>query len=241
MQRLPDLVPRRVAARSGRAAARRSPFTAAHEADCGRRATRASRRTLVDEGLLRPMRARGVRRDPGARLAATPRRAAGSWWYPTTRGGRPDRGVDPRRRCAAPQRDPRDAVLGPLQPQRAAGCDAPACAAASGDLTAADIEAPAACAVTTALRTPATWAGCCGGTTRSRRSTGSCALGVAPGVAGRRGRAASRGTAVCVQLRRWLPLGDPGAESPPESALRLHWHEADLPAGPTTQIWVHAR
>lgn len=42
-----------------------------------------------------------------------------------------------------------------------------------------------------------------------------------------------------VQLRRLAPLGDMGAESPPESALRLHWHEADIPAWPTTQIWVH--
>ena len=42
-----------------------------------------------------------------------------------------------------------------------------------------------------------------------------------------------------VQLRRLAPLGDPGAESPPESALRLHWYEADIPAWPRTQIWVH--
>ncbi|HEV2796257.1 MAG TPA: hypothetical protein VGV65_01445 [Nocardioides sp.] len=42
-----------------------------------------------------------------------------------------------------------------------------------------------------------------------------------------------------VQLRRLAPLGDKGAESPPESALRLHWHEADIPAWPQTQIWVH--
>lgn len=41
-----------------------------------------------------------------------------------------------------------------------------------------------------------------------------------------------------VQLRRLAPLGDPGAESQPESALRLHWHEAELP-WPETQIWVH--
>ena len=42
-----------------------------------------------------------------------------------------------------------------------------------------------------------------------------------------------------VQLRRLAALGDKGAESPPESALRLHWHEADIPAWPRTQIWVH--
>lgn len=41
-----------------------------------------------------------------------------------------------------------------------------------------------------------------------------------------------------VQLRRLVPLGDPRAESQPESALRLHWHEAELP-WPDTQIWVH--
>jgi hypothetical protein len=39
------------------------------------------------------------------------------------------------------------------------------------------------------------------------------------------------------QLRELVPLGDPGAESPPESALRLHWYDADLPR-PETQIWV---
>jgi hypothetical protein len=41
-----------------------------------------------------------------------------------------------------------------------------------------------------------------------------------------------------VQLRRLVPFGDPKAESQPESALRLHWHEAGLP-WPETQIWVH--
>jgi hypothetical protein len=39
------------------------------------------------------------------------------------------------------------------------------------------------------------------------------------------------------QLRELVPLGDPGAESPPESALRLHWYDAELPR-PETQIWV---
>lgn len=41
-----------------------------------------------------------------------------------------------------------------------------------------------------------------------------------------------------VQLRRLAPLGDPRAESQPESALRLHWHEAGLPP-PDAQIWVY--
>jgi hypothetical protein len=39
------------------------------------------------------------------------------------------------------------------------------------------------------------------------------------------------------QLRTLAPLGDPGAESQPESALRLHWYDAELPP-PETQIWV---
>lgn len=43
-----------------------------------------------------------------------------------------------------------------------------------------------------------------------------------------------------IQLRRLVPLGDSAAESPPESALRLHWHEADIPAWPRTQIWTYA-
>lgn len=41
-----------------------------------------------------------------------------------------------------------------------------------------------------------------------------------------------------VQLRRLVPFADPAAESQPESALRLHWHEAELP-WPQTQIWVY--
>jgi hypothetical protein len=41
-----------------------------------------------------------------------------------------------------------------------------------------------------------------------------------------------------LQLRHLAPLGDPHAESPPESALRLHWYDADLPK-PETQIWVY--
>jgi hypothetical protein len=49
-----------------------------------------------------------------------------------------------------------------------------------------------------------------------------------------------RGFRGVVQLRRLVALGDPGAESPPESALRLHWHEAGIPVWPRTQIWVHA-
>ena len=33
-------------------------------------------------------------------------------------------------------------------------------------------------------------------------------------------------------------MGDPKAESPPESALRLHWYDADI-GKPEAQIWVH--
>ncbi len=40
------------------------------------------------------------------------------------------------------------------------------------------------------------------------------------------------------QLKHLVPLGDGKAESQPESALRLHWYDADLPK-PETQIWVH--
>ncbi|WP_374458182.1 hypothetical protein [Nocardioides sp.] len=41
-----------------------------------------------------------------------------------------------------------------------------------------------------------------------------------------------------VQLRTLAPLGDRKAESPPESALRLHWYDADI-GTPETQIWVY--
>lgn len=41
-----------------------------------------------------------------------------------------------------------------------------------------------------------------------------------------------------LQLRQLAPIIDPLAESMPESALRLHWHESDLP-WPEPQIWVH--
>ena len=42
------------------------------------------------------------------------------------------------------------------------------------------------------------------------------------------------------QLRELAPLSDPGAESQPESALRLHWYDAGIPAVPETQIWEYA-
>lgn len=41
-----------------------------------------------------------------------------------------------------------------------------------------------------------------------------------------------------LQLRELAPLGDRKAESQPESALRLHWYDADI-GTPETQIWVH--
>jgi hypothetical protein len=41
-----------------------------------------------------------------------------------------------------------------------------------------------------------------------------------------------------LQLRELAPLGDGKAESQPESALRLHWYDADI-GTPETQIWVH--
>lgn len=43
-----------------------------------------------------------------------------------------------------------------------------------------------------------------------------------------------------VQLRVLAPLGDRGAESQPESALRLHWHESGIAVPPQTQIWEFA-
>lgn len=46
-----------------------------------------------------------------------------------------------------------------------------------------------------------------------------------------------KGARGVVQLRRLVPLADPRAESPGESALRLRWHEAGLPA-PMCQVPV---
>ena len=40
------------------------------------------------------------------------------------------------------------------------------------------------------------------------------------------------------QLRTLAPLGDPRAESPPESALRWHWHDSGNP-WPDMQMWVY--
>ncbi|WP_154402799.1 hypothetical protein [Nocardioides speluncae] len=40
------------------------------------------------------------------------------------------------------------------------------------------------------------------------------------------------------QLRAFAPLADGRAESPPESALRLHWYDAGLPR-PEPQVWVY--
>lgn len=41
------------------------------------------------------------------------------------------------------------------------------------------------------------------------------------------------------QLRALAPLGDARAESPGESALRLHWYDAGLPK-PELQVWIHS-
>lgn len=40
------------------------------------------------------------------------------------------------------------------------------------------------------------------------------------------------------QLRYLLPIADARSESPPESALRLHWYDAGLPQ-PEPQFWVY--
>lgn len=47
-----------------------------------------------------------------------------------------------------------------------------------------------------------------------------------------------RGDRGVVQLRFLAPLADARAESPAESALRLHWYDAGLPR-PELQIWVY--
>lgn len=46
-----------------------------------------------------------------------------------------------------------------------------------------------------------------------------------------------RGYRGVIQLRTLAPLADPRAESPGESALRLHWYDAGLPR-PDLQLWV---
>ncbi len=46
-----------------------------------------------------------------------------------------------------------------------------------------------------------------------------------------------RGYRGVIQLRTLAPLADPRAESPGESALRLHWHDAGLPS-PDLQLWI---
>ena len=106
-------------------------------------------------------------------------------------------------------------------------------------LTAADIEVLNGVAVTTALRTACDLGRLLWRYDALAAIDGFLRLGVAreelirevDRFKGHRG---------VVQLRRLAALGDRGAESPPESALRLHWHEADIPAPPETQIWVHA-
>lgn len=42
-----------------------------------------------------------------------------------------------------------------------------------------------------------------------------------------------------IQLRMLAPLGDPKSESPGESALRLHWCDAELPR-PELQHWIYS-
>ena len=91
--------------------------------------------------------------------------------------------------------------------------------------------------VTTPLRTALDLGRLLAGSTRSRRWTGSCAIGVP------HDRLLSeverfKGERGVVQLRHLAPLADGRAESPPESALRLHWHDAGLPR-PDPQWWVH--
>jgi hypothetical protein len=106
-------------------------------------------------------------------------------------------------------------------------------------LTAADVEDVGGVAVTTALRTACDLGRLLWRYDALAAIDGYLRLGVARDeLLGEIDR--FKGHRGVVQLRRLAVLGDPGAESPPESALRLHWHEADLPTWPTTQIWVHA-
>ena len=80
--------------------------------------------------------------------------------------------------------------------------------------------------------------GCCGGSTRCPPSTGSC------GLVSRTSCSVSeinrfKGYRGVRQLRALAPLGDARAESPGESALRLHWYDAGLPK-PELQVWIHS-
>ena len=138
--------------------------------------------------------------------------------------------------CAAPQRDPRDAIrLNRLQPQRAAGCDTPACAAASrapdvgrghrgaGGVARDDVVLRTACDLGRPLWRYDALAAIDGLPARSALGHGSSCREVDRFKGHRGARSAARAGRRC---------GDPGAESPPESALRLHWHEADMPSRP---------
>lgn len=106
-------------------------------------------------------------------------------------------------------------------------------------LTAADVEDVGGVAVTTALRTACDLGRLLWRYDALAAIDGFLRLGVAHDELVREVDR-FKGHRGVVQLRRLVPLGDAGAESPPESALRLHWHEADIPARPTTQIWVHS-
>ena len=77
----------------------------------------------------------------------------------------------------------------------------------------------------------------CGDSTPSRRSTASCGSACLTTCSSPRS-ARFKGYRGVRQLRALAPLGDGRAESPGESALRLHWHDAGLP-WPELQIWIY--
>jgi hypothetical protein len=210
------------------------PFTASYAASLGV-GTRLRRR-LVDDGLLRPMlhgvlvatqvpdslgvRVRAVKLVVPEHAVAVDRLAA--WIH----------GVDALPRSAVHAMPPLDVFSRAESRMRREGVR-------SGirDLTARDVCSIDGLQVTSALRTACDlgrllWRydalGALDGFLRLGVGQDELALEVER----------FKGFRGVVQLRGLVPLADPGAESQPESALRLHWHEAGLP-WPRTQIWVH--
>ena len=212
------------------------PFTS-HEADAAG-VPPSLRRKLVANGLLRPM-VRGVfvatqvpdslRLRVAAVALVTPPHVVlvdrtAAWIH----------GVDALPRSAIHEMPSLDLYSRSDSRMRRAGVSS-----GTRHLTGADIEDAGGVAVTTALRTACDLGRLLWRYDALAAIDGFLRLGVArEQLVGEIDR--FKGHRGVVQLRRLAALGDPGAESPPESALRLHWHEADIPAWPTTQIWVHA-
>ena len=170
---------------------------------------------------------RGVRRGAGARRPAHPRRGAGPGRTSRRRGDRP------HRRLAARRRHP--AALGAARSRRrSTSCTSTTPGSAGRRSTAADADSSRR--TSRRPRRP----GHHGAAHGARPRPAAVALRRARGdrrVPAHRGpaRAADaeigrfRGFRGVVQLRCLAPLGDGRAESPGESALRLHWYDAGLP------------